>query len=376
MRFFAVFCCLFFVNLPAVGDGVRLKDLVDIDGIRDNQLVGFGLVVGLAGTGDGNDATLDLAQRLLTNMRQNFNVDDLNNDNIAMVMVTADLPPFARSGARIPVQVATMGDADSLRGGILIQTLLKAADGNIYAAAQGPLSVGGFGNASSGLSPTGVDHINIETVASLPKGAIVEREVPVEYLMPGNELRFRLRQPDFTTALAVNSVLSTTYGNERTEARDAGTVVLRFAERPSLDDLVATIAEVEQLRVSPDQTARVVINSRTGTVVIGADVRLSPVALAHGGLSLQILPQEIAEINPNDPNEIINSTIYPDPISGRAHESMPTGLRESQVNGGLNLIEGPTIEAIVNALNGMGPDHVIWSQSSKPCSAPVPCMLK
>ena len=204
----------------AAANGVRLKDLVTIDGVRDNQLHGVGIVVGLDGTGDSGAATLRLAQQMLATKNIRIGATDLNSRAIAMVAVTADLPPFSRAGTRLETLVSAIGNASSLRGGVLLQTFLTAPNGDIYAAAQGPLTIGGFGDAGPGLVAVGNDHTNIETVAQVANGSIVERELPVTMLY-GDSLRLVLKDPDFTNATRIANVLSDQYGGERVSAVDA-----------------------------------------------------------------------------------------------------------------------------------------------------------
>ena len=336
--------------------GVRLKELTAIAGVRDHQLHGTGIVVGLQGTGDSTTATIAMLRRLLANKQQQFTEDDLTAQNVAMVTVTCDLPPFAHVGARLPVNIAAIGDASSLRGGILLQTPLVAADGNIYAVGQGPLSIGGYGEAGPAFAGVnlGTPHENIETVATLPAGAIVERAVPVSMLTTNNELVFHLNKPDFSTASVISQALQDQFGAERIHAYDAGTIALTFPIPPTRPELLRLIAQVEQLRVVPDLSAKIVINSRTGTLVVGHDVRLSTVAVSHAGLSLQVQPFQEAVTDPLNPNLDTTRTAWPDARMGATSTSAPVGIQHSAVNGSLALVEGPTVEAIVNALNAIG----------------------
>lgn len=343
------------VNSQAMmtGEGVRLKDLVTIAGVRDNQLHGVGIVVGLQGTGDGTESTLRMIRQLLANKHLSFSTVDLESENVAMVTVTADLPAFARNGTRIPVQIAAIGDAESLRGGVLLQTPLVAADGRIYAVGQGPVVIGGFGDAGPGLVDVGRGHTNIETVATLGEGAIVEREVPTT-LLYGDRLRLLLRDPDFTTAHEIARVLATSFDPEMVEASDAASVTLRFESTPTDTEIVAAIAQLEHLRVTPDARARVVVNSRTGTVVVGAEVMVTRAAVSHGGLSLHIRPGQRRVPDPNDPERFINQDVWIDQITGLATEEPPPGVVPADVAGGLNLVEGTSVEEIANALNALG----------------------
>lgn len=345
---------LFTASGKPAGDGVRLKDLVTIDGVRDNQLHGVGVVVGLEGSGDGTAATLRLLRAMLMNNRLTLSERDLASDNVAMVAVTADLPAFARAGARLHTQVASIGDAESLRGGILLQTPLVAADGRIYAVAQGALSVGGYGDAGPELGvATGRGHKNIETVATMVEGAIVEREVPAT-LLYGDRLRLILDDPDFTTAHLIAQALAREFEPRRVSAEDAATVSLGFAEKPSESDLVATIARLEALRVTPDLPARVVINERTGTVVVGQAVRVSPSAVSHAGLSIKVLPQKRVSIDPRDPNKREEQEVYLNQVTGAVETEPPAGVQPTAVPGTMSLMAGTTVEELANALNALG----------------------
>jgi flagellar P-ring protein precursor FlgI len=328
--------------------GVRLKDLCEIDGVRDNQLHGIGVVVGLSGSGDKTAATVRMLKQLLTSKNLSFTDADLQSKNVAMVAVTADLPAFKRSGDRVATQVACIGDASSLKGGILLQTAMAGADGRFYAVGQGPVSIGGFGNAGPALGGGGTGHANIETVATLSQGAIVEREVPMSMLV-SDRLSLKLRNPDFTTASRIAKRLAETFGAERVAASDAEMVALLFPTKPDETKLVDTIAEVLAMRVEPDQKARVVINSRTGTVVAGRDVRISAVAVSHGGLSLRVQPKQVT--NPQTQAKTIE---WIDPATNLRSSQPPGGVKSSVVPGSLSVFEGATVEEIANGLNALG----------------------
>lgn len=334
-------------------DGVRLKELCAIAGVRANQIHGIGIVVGLPGTGDKNAATVRMLMQLLAKKQLNFTEADLNSKNVAMVAVTADLPPYAAEGTRLPVQVSCIGDASSLKGGVLLQTPLVAADERIYAVAQGAVSVGGIGDAGPGITPVGKDHKNTETVARLAEGALVEREVPIS-LLYGNELRLQLRQPDFGTAHRIALVLAETFGRERVRAADAAVVALSFPAGTGEDVLVAAIAKLESLRVQPETVARVVINERTGTVVVGQEVRISPVAVSHGGLSLQIFPRLRTRPDPEDPKRTVSERVWQVPGTTELALTPPPGTEPTEVAGTAALIAGTTVREIANALNALG----------------------
>ncbi len=343
-----------FSDAPAIVDeGVRLKDLCDIYGVRDNQLHGVGIVVGLSGTGDKSTASVRMLRQMLATKHLSFSEADLASKNVAMVAVTADLPAFARNGSRLFTQASCIGDASTLRGGVLLQTPLVAADGKIYAVAQGSVSIGGFGVAGPGNAATGIDHKNLETVAVLAQGALVEREVPVS-LLYGDRLRLVLRDPDFTTASRVAFALGEAFGANLVAAEDATMITLGFAAPPSDDELVGAIARLERLRVAPDQKARVVINSRTGTVVSGASVRISTVAVSHGGLSLRVLPKIERMQDPDDKRRILERTVWFDPLTRTTRPTPPAGTIPTEMLGSSSVIGGASVEEIANALNALG----------------------
>ena len=333
--------------------GVRLKDLVTIDGVRDNQLHGVGIVVGLDGTGDSGSATLRLAQQMLATKNIRIGDKDLNSRAIAMVAVTADLPPFSRAGTRLETLVSAIGNASSLRGGVLLQTFLTAPNGDIYAAAQGPLTIGGFGDAGPGMVAVGNNHSNIETVAQVANGSIVERELPVTMLY-GDSLRLVLKDPDFTNATRIANVLSEQYSGKRVRAVDAATIALSFERRPAEDELVRTISELHQLRIAPDVAARVVINARTGTVVIGQDVRIGPVALSHGGLALRVNRRKEFIPDPANPRNRLEVETWTDPVTNIRREEAPLGIDPTDVTGSVTVMDGTTVQSIANALNAIG----------------------
>lgn len=338
-----VLCCL-----AAVEDGVRLKDLCEIDGVRENQIHGIGVVVGLAGSGDKTEATVRMLKQMLATKSLSFTESDLESKNVAMVAVTADLPAFKRSGDRVATQIACVGDASSLKGGILLQTAMAGADGRFYAVGQGPVSIGGYGNAGPAIGGGGIGHTNIETVGTLSQGAIVEREVPMSLLV-GDRLSLKLRNPDFTTASRVARRMGEVFGVQRVVANDAEMISLLFAERPDETALVAVIAQVLDLRVDPDTRAKVVINSRTGTIVVGRDVRISPVAVSHGGLSLRVQPKQVT-----DPLTQAKSIEWIDPATNLRSPRGPAGTKPPIVPGSLSVLEGATVEEIANGLNALG----------------------
>ena len=265
--------------------GSRIKDIADFEGVRENMLVGYGLVVGLAGTGDSlrnAPFTRQSLEGMLERLGINIRGTNLQTNNVAAVMVTANLPPFARHGARIDVAVSALGDAKSLQGGTLLVTPLLGADGEVFAVAQGPVAIGGFTAAGQGQQVTK----GTPTAAKIPNGGIVEREVGFE-LASLQVLRIGLRNPDFTTATRVAQAINRRFGTPMARASDPSTVVLNLPP-PGSVDIVQIITDLEQLIVEPDQQARVVIDEKSGIVVIGKDVRVDTVAIAQGNLTIKI----------------------------------------------------------------------------------------
>ncbi len=264
--------------------GARLKDMAQVDGVRDNQLLGYGLVVGLHGTGDGNKSTFTTQglANMLKNIGMDINANDIKVKNVAGVLVTTSLPPFAKNGQEIDVTISSLGDAASLQGGTLIATPLRGLDGKIYAMAQGPVSIGGF------VVPGGQNRIqkNHPTVARIPSGATVEREVPVSFA-GRHYVTISLDRPDFTTVIRVVKAINNDLGGDFAKAQDGASVRVEVPESYK-NRQVALLAELEDLNVRPDNQAMVVVDERTGTVVMGENVRISRLALAHGSLSVQV----------------------------------------------------------------------------------------
>lgn len=267
----------------AGSDSVRLKEIARVEGVRDNPLTGYGLVIGLAGSGDTakNRLTIQSVANALSHFGVNVSPDDLDSRNVAAVIVTATLPAFAESGQKLDVSVSSLGDARSLAGGVLLLTPLKGPDGKLYALAQGPLSVGGYQVSAFGSS----ERKNHPTVGRVPDGASVEREAPLGLSDSGHALDIVLYQPDFTTAERMAASLRAN-AHVDAEAVDAGKIHVRLGTAPG--NLVRTIAAIENVPVTPDQVARVVVNERTGTVVSGGDVRLSAVTISQGDLRIVV----------------------------------------------------------------------------------------
>ncbi|MCB9982316.1 MAG: flagellar basal body P-ring protein FlgI [Rhodospirillales bacterium] len=291
---FALFSVFLIANAHAKTS--RIKDIVDIEGVRDNQLVGYGLVVGLNGTGDslGNSpfteqSLIAMLERLGVNVRG----QNLNTGNVAAVMVTSTLPPFVNQGSRVDVSISALGDAASLQGGTLLVTPLLAADGEVYAVAQGEVSIAGFSVTGEAATVTQ----NIPTSGRIAEGAIVEREIDFK-LEELQQVRLALKNPDFTTSRRIAQAINGFTSAQLAKAENSASVVLR---RPSGYDgtIVDLITDIEQLPVQPDQPARVVISERSGVIVMGADVRISDVAVAQGSLTVKITETpQVSQANP------------------------------------------------------------------------------
>ena len=280
------------VALPAQAD--RIKDMARVDGVRSNQLIGYGLVVGLDGSGDSAPFT----NQTFRNMMNQFGItipEGVNPSlaNVAAVTVHADLPAFAKPGQEIDITVSSIGNADSLRGGSLLMTPLKGADGQIYAMAQGSLVVGGFG--ASGADGSRIS-VNVPSVGRIPNGATIEREVASPF-MEGDTITFNLLRSDFTTARRMVEVINGTLGSDMAYAHDATSVSVKAPRDPS--QRVSFLSILENLEVDPaEDAAKVVINSRTGTIVVGQSVKVSPAAVTHGNLTVTIAENPQA-IQPN-----------------------------------------------------------------------------
>lgn len=286
---------------------VRIKDIADVQGVRGNQLIGYGLVVGLEGTGDGQ-TSLFTGQSVLNMLRKfgitlNVSPQQFQVKNVAAVMVTADLPPFVKSGSKIDVTVSSLGDAKSLQGGTLLQTPLRAGNGDTYAVAQGPISIGGF-NFSAGGSSIQKNHV---AAGRIPRGAYVEQEVPSTILDAGR-IEIILRDPDFTTASRAAIAIRKALPGIAAQAIDPATIAVNVPPDKA-DDLINFIAHVEGVSVTPDVPARIIVNERTGTVVMGGNVRLAPGAVSHGSISIRIENTPVivppAPFNPN-PGQVVD----------------------------------------------------------------------
>lgn len=330
-------------------NSVRLKEIARVQGVRDNALTGYGLVVGLAGTGDSskNRLTVQSVANALSHFGISISPDDLNSRNVAAVMVTTTLPAFAESGQKLDVSVSSLGDARSLAGGVLLETPLDGPDGKLYALAQGPLSVGGYEVHAFGSS----QQKNHPTVGRVPNGALVEREAPLGLQAGGRTLDVVLYQPDFTTAERVVESLRRNAGVDAV-AEHAGKIRVTFASPPQ--DLIRAISMIENVPVTPDQSARVVVNERTGTVVSGGDVRLGAVTISQG--DLRIVVQTTYQVSQPDgvlvrPSASIGTAVVPQSdIHVREPEAklvtIPGGATVADLIGALRAIHLSTREVI------------------------------
>ena len=328
---------LVFLAQPVMA--IRVKDLVTIQGVRENRLSGYGLVVGLNGTGDkagtGNEYMIRSVSNMLRNMGILVRPDDLKMKNVAAVIVTASLPPFAKSSQKLDCTVSSMGDATSLAGGTLVSTPLYGPDGKVYALGQGPISVGGF--AVSGASGSGVTK-NFPTVGIVPAGAIVERSLDMAM---GPQMTLIMNNPDFTTANRLAKSINNKLGSPVASAADLSTIKLDVPESYQ-NSLVDFVSIIETVDVTPDNRAKIIVNERTGTVIMGSDVKISTVAIAHGNLSIKISEQP--KVSQPQPFSQGSTTVVPQ-----------SGVQVEE--GGKRLIllkSGASIGDLVTAMNAIG----------------------
>ena len=321
---------------------VRVKDLARVDGIRNNQLMGYGLVTGLEGTGDGTRSLFTLQS--IANMLQRFGVtispSSIRVDNVAAVLVTVTLPPYARPGDRLDVQVSSIGDAENLQGGVLLQTPLMGADGKVYAAAQGNLSIGGF-NPKTGGSKVQRNH---PMIAVVPNGAIIEKEVASDINVQNGSVRLLLNAPDFITASRLTATINRSFSSQLAQAQDPQAVLVKLPEN-YLNDPVTFLAVLQDLEIEPDLPARIVVNERTGTIIMGENVRVSKVAVSHGNLSVNIKDPQ----NPDAP-----------PTSEKV-VTMPDGVSVSDVVKALNAF-GATPRDIISILQSMRSAGALYAE--------------
>jgi flagellar P-ring protein precursor FlgI len=357
---------LIILFLGSSAHAARLKDITTFKGIRNNQLLGYGLVVGLNGSGDGSNT--DFTIRSIVNMleRMGIHIDQekvgqVKPKNVAAVMVTGTLPPFSRIGNRIDVIVSSIGDAKSLQGGTLLMTPLKGVDQQVYAIGQGPVITGGF--AASGASGGGVQK-NHPTVGMITKGALIEREVPVA-VNGRKDLTLCLFNPDFSTAEKIKDTINRSMGGPYTKCVDSGTLTITIPES-SQNEVTELIASLEKLEVVPDTTAKVILNEKTGTIVLGEQVRISTVAIAHGNLSIQIKeksnvsqPLPFAPAPPGEtPTTIVPPGTAPGTIVAPGGATVVTPESDVSVKEeGQSLIivpSGVSLGEVIRALNAIG----------------------
>ena len=321
---------------PRPAEAVRIKDIASFSGVRDNQLVGYGLVIGLGGTGDSRDAfTSDALSNMMERMGVALDPSKLKARNVASVMVTANLPVSAKAGSSIDVTISSIGSATSLQGGVLLQTPLKGIDGKVYALAQGALILGGY-TADGAAART---QKNTTTVGSIPGGATVEREVPFSFNTQ-SELTLHMQIADFSTTQQVVERLNQSLGGNYASAPDISTITIQVPG-PYQGNLVPLLASVENLEVTPETRAKVVVDEKTGTIVIGRDVRVARVAVAHGNLHVTV--QESTQVS------------QPGPFSqGQTVASPVTDINTREENRNLNIVEGATLQELVDGLNSIG----------------------
>ena len=333
----ALTCLLAVLAAAPQGEAVRIKDIASFSGVRDNQLIGYGLVVGLSGTGDKTSSVFTM--RSMVNMleRMGVSVDmrQMKPKNVAAVMVTAKMPVSAKPGTRLDVTVSSLGDATSLLGGVLLQTPLTGVDGKIYGLAQGSMTLGGFTVEGEAASATK----NITTVGMIPGGALVERSVPFEF-NDQDKLTLHLRQPDFSTSMQIAERLNAAMGGQFANAIDGASVDLNVPAEYR-GNLVPLMASVENIEITPDSPAKVVVDEKTGTVVLGRDVRISRAAVAHGNLS--VLITEYQDVSQPGPFSSGDTVVTPQ-----------TEINVNEQNRRLMMVEGATLQELVDGLNAIG----------------------
>ncbi len=346
MKFYSLLLIAIVLGLLGAGraDAARVKDLAQLHGVRNNQLMGYGLVTGLNGTGDDLKKSVFTLQAVYNMMTRHGitinpdNIKDIKVKNVAAVMVTATLPPFAKSGSTLDIQVSSMGDAKSLAGGTLLMTPLVGPDGNVYAVAQGPVTVGAFafGGRAAQVQK------NHPTVGNIAGGALVEQSVGVDLGTDG-KLQYQLRNADFTTAANMAQTINSRFGEGTAFPESSGLVKVDIPEKFQ-KDVVDFVAAIEVLNVEADSPAKIVVNERTGTIVMGKDVRLSTVAVSHGNLSLII--REDTEVSQPNPLAEGETVIAPS-----------TDIKVVEDEGQLVVLDmnkGVSIGDIANALNAIG----------------------
>ena len=338
---------LLFWSFPVQASS-RIKDISDIEGVRENYLIGYGLVVGLNGTGDSissmaftEESLIGMLERLGVNTRDG----KIKTKNVAAVMVTGSLPAFARQGTRIDVTISALGDAKSLQGGVLLVTPMLGADGEVYAIAQGQVAIAGFsaqGDAQSVVK-------GVPTSGRIANGAIIEREIMFDFANQKN-IKLALRNPDFTTAARITDAINSYLGAVTAKTIDSGTVSLNI-EHSRREDLIQMLTDIEQLRIQPDQEAKVIIDEKSGVIVIGENVRINPIAIAQGNLTIRIT--ETPQVSQPAPFSMTGETV-----------TVPrTDIEVDEGEGNkLNILKsGVSLQELVDGLNalGVGPRDMI-----------------
>ena len=324
----------------AMAGPVRIKDLVEFDGVRGNDLVGYGLVVGLNGSGDGlrnAPFTEEIMSNILERLGVNVTGEQFRPKNVAAVFVTADLPPFSRAGGQIDVTVSAIGDAKSLLGGTLIMTPLNAADGEIYAVAQGTIIAGGVVAEADGANVTQ----SVPTAGVIPSGARVEREIDFD-LSSLTSLRLALRNADFTTAARIERAINSDFGRPVALMLDSGTVTLNIPQT-RMASVAHALGRIENIEVEPERKARVVVDQQSGTIVMGEDVRISRVAVSQGNLTLRIQEAPLA--------------VQPNPFAEGETVVVPRARADIQEEPGIGLAEvaeGASLSEVIAGLNALG----------------------
>ncbi|GAB6036526.1 flagellar basal body P-ring protein FlgI [Fundidesulfovibrio butyratiphilus] len=321
---------------PTQAQAARIKDLASFSGVRTNQLVGYGLVVGLTGTGDkrGSDFTIQTIWNMLDKMGVRVDKKTLRPANVAAVMVTCQMDSTTKTGSKLDVTVSSLGDATSLMGGVLLLTPLKGVDGNVYAIAQGPVAVGGFQASGAAASTTK----NVPTVATIPGGANVERALDFEFNAQ-HDLTINIGYADFSTTMQIVTKVNQAMGGNYARALDASTVKVDVPPQHQ-GNIVPLMATLENLQISPDNKARVVVDEKTGTVVLGLNVKLTRSAVTHG--NMQILIQESADVS------------QPLPFAPQGAQTVvvpQTNVNTSEQNRALRMIEGASLQELVEGLN-------------------------
>lgn len=337
--------------INSYGEQTRIKDIATVEGVRDNYLVGEGLVAGLNGSGDNLNNSV-FTHKGLTDFLERLGINiqgaNLKTKNIAAVTVTANLPPFARRGAKIDVKVSAIGDAKSLKGGTLLATPLLGADGNVYALAQGAISIPEFIPASSEVK---TKSNTIETNGYIQNGAIVEHEIDFRFT-DLSHVKFSLNSPDFNTVMAIVNAINNNISGNTANALDAATIKITVPNDRK-QNMIEFIAEIERLPIKPDYTAKIVINEATGTVVIGDKVNIRPVAISQGNLVVNIAQLEYDKLNPlmtEEQQDLINKFV--DDKRGRSIHELKKGATLSELVTGLNKL-GVWPRDIINILYSM-----------------------